>query len=327
MWALSLTEEHTLKRSSTTVSFFALSAALLAACGGGAGSTGGDPHLPPVTAPPSSTPNATTAQGTLVDDPSGTPLAGVPVRLAPWIAYPTPGPTPTPIALSTTDPQGHFTVSAPNGTYLLVIGPDAVNTPPPGWSTPSPSATDTPIPGASGWRATIHDRILLNGQTTLTAPLIQPEPLYTPPAVETNGAYRLATLDALTEAPCILAYNQDRISLGLPPAVVDEWLTENVRAMLSVAENPNGPGQTITFLTYGTGHSSNSGGANCAHDTIGATGSLGDFSGQSQALNVSALWFGGIYRASDNLTYSGSGFAEFPVDPRVYPQPSVSPWP
>ncbi|MFN2450052.1 MAG: hypothetical protein ABR508_09770, partial [Candidatus Baltobacteraceae bacterium] len=102
---------------------------LFAACGGGSGGATGAGGLPPS---PTPTPALTTAQGTVVDDPSGTPLAGITVRLDPWISYPTPGPSPTPIAISTTDPNGHFTLAnIPNGTYLLVIGPDAVNTPPP----------------------------------------------------------------------------------------------------------------------------------------------------------------------------------------------------
>ncbi len=212
---------------------FAANTVLLSACGGGGAS--GSRIGPPPTVAPTQTPGAIGAEGTLVDDAGGTPLAGQRVQLDPWIAYPTPGPTPTPILTTTTDADGHFTVKAPNGTYLLVIGPDTVNTPPPGWATPAPSATDTPIPGVSGWYATVHDRLVLSGQTVLVAPTMPPEPYYTPPATETRGAYRLSALDPLTEAPCILAYNQQRIALGLPAAVADEWSVENTRAVVNAS--------------------------------------------------------------------------------------------
>lgn len=318
-----------MKRSISAAIFAA--STVLAACGGGTAGglgNGAGGGLPP---DPTRTPGATTAQGTLVDDPAGTPLSGIPVRLDPWVAYPTPGPTPTPIAVTTTDPNGHFTISAQDGTYMLVIGTDTVNTPPPGWTTPAPSATDTPIPGASGWRATIHDKLVLIGQTTLFAPTMPPQPLYAPPAAETTGAYRLATIDALTEAPCILAYNQDRVSLNLPPAVDDEWLQENVRAIRHSVEtwntrNPNG-GDVVEFLVNGTAHGSISGGANCA-DLVGSANGP-NFSGASQALSPAATWYAGsygFYTPPPPYGLQADGYEEAPIDPRLYIQPSSPPW-
>ena len=308
------------------------SALLLSACGGGGGTSGpggGPPPtvIPTLTPTPTPTPATTTiARGTLVDDPSGTALSGVRVQLDPWIAYATPGPTPTPIAESTTDAQGHFTISAPNGTYLLVIGPDAVNTPPPGWSTPAPSATDTPIPGASGWRATIHDRIVLTGGGTLSAPIpllaptMPPQPLYTPPAVETSGNYRLATLDPLTEAPCILAWNSLREANGLSAAVADEWGLENARAIDNDG-NPAASGQTITFIT--SGNDIVSGGANCATNIVGYAFSSGV---QGWARNSESHWFSGQY-IPYSARYSAVGSAIFPIDPRVNVDPNNLIWP
>jgi hypothetical protein len=298
---------------------FLAASAILAACGG---SSGGSIPITPTNPPPTKTPGTTVAQGTLVDDPSGIALAGVTVRLDPWIAYPTPGPTPTPIVTATTDPSGHFTITARNGTYLLVIGPDAVNTPPPGWSTPPSDAMDTPIPGANGWRATIHDKVVLNGGAqVLIAPTMLPEPLYTPSAVETSGKYRLATLDALTEAPCILAYNQNRIALNLAPAVVDEWLTENTRDVDEAAITPGGVGDILYLMTAGWGHAIASGGANCGFDVVSGAFPLGAYS-----LDPQALWFGGQYIPySDH--YSAVGLAEFPVDPRILTPPRIPPWP
>lgn len=313
---------------------FASSALLLAACGGGGGGTPGGgppPTINPTATPsptPTPTPGTTVAQGTLVDDPSGAMLSGVKVQLDPWNAYATPGPTPTPIAVSTTDAQGHFIVNAPNGTYLLVIGSDAVNTPPPNWSTPAPNATDTPIPGASGWRPTIHDRIVLKGGGTLSAPLtlaaptMPPQPLYTPPAVETSGNYRLATIDSLTEAPCILAWNSIRAGKSLAPAVADEWSIENSYAISWVGFQPNGAGTTAYPIT--TGNVLDSGGANCAAATVGFAWSMQ--SAQPWVTSPQSLWFGAAY-IPYNAQHSGFGAADFPIDPRVYTDPNNLVWP
>lgn len=306
---------------------------LLAACGGGGGSnpipTGGGGTPTPTPTPTSTpTPSITVAQGAVVSDSSGTPLSGVTVRVDPWTAYPTPGPTPTPIAVSTTDPNGHFTVNEPNGTYLLVIGPDAVNTPPPGWSTPAPSATDTPIPGASGWIATIHDRVVLTGGGSVASPLpliaptMPPQPLYTPPAAETSGNYRLVTIDPLLQAPCILAWNALRESKGVSPAVVDEWSLENSYAIAWGGIQPNGAGQTVHFIT--TGNVMDSGGANCANATVGFAATMG--SAQPWVTNSQTLWFGGTYFPY-NAQHSGFGTADFPIDPRVNADPNGLVWP
>lgn len=310
---------------------FAGSALLLSACGGGGGTSGPGGGPPPTAIPmptptPTPTPATTTvAQGTLVDDPSGTALSGVRVQLDPWIAYATPGPTPTPIAVSTTDAQGHFTISAPNGTYLLVIGPDAVNTPPPGWTTPAPAATDTPIPGASGWRATIHDRIVLTGGGTSSAPILlhapamPPQPLYTPPAVETSGNYRLATLDPLTEAPCILAWNALREANGLSPAVADEWSLENGRGVANDG-TPGGSGQTIAFIS--SGNDVVSGGASCGSTVV----TYASLNMASWVHDHQAIWFGGQYIAY-TTQHSSIGTALFPIDPRVAIDPNGLLWP
>ncbi len=305
--------------------------ALLAACGGGGGGGPTPPFNSPTPTPtstPTLTPTTTTAQGTLVDDSTGAPLSGVTVRLDPWAAYPTPGPTPTPIAVSTTDPSGHFIVNASNGTYLLVIGDDAVQTPPPGWATPAPNATDTPIPGASTWRATIHDRIVLTGGGTVSAPLplvaptLIPQPLYTPPATETSGKYRLATIDALNEAPCYLYWNQLRQSHALAQAVLDEWSIENSRAISYVGIQSNGAGQTVKFLSQA--NMLVSGGANCTDMInpywVSTTPRYGEVT------NSQDLWVGIDY-IPYNAQHSGSGAGNYPVDPRVFPDPNGAQWP
>ncbi len=329
------------QRGSRVAAFLFLGA-MLAACGGGGG--GGTPatQAPGPTSCPSgyagTAPNCTpvtthtTAQGTVVNDTTGAAMAGVKVQLDPWTAFPTPGPTPTPIAVSTTDPSGHFVVTAPNGTYLLVIGTDAINTPPPGWSTPAPSAQDTPIPGAANFTATVHDRIVLNGQTILAAPTMPPVALYTPPATETGSSYRLATLNALTEVPCVLAYNTARTSFGLSGAVIDEWLVENSRAFIAQHESPQfyvnpptpEPSNPFGYLASGSGFQS--GGNNCAQMMTTVTtfdGQLGVYS-----KNANAQWFGGIYAPyAPGNSYSAYGLAEYPIEPRVYSDPNVPIWP
>ena len=248
---------------------------------------------------PTQTPAVTTAQGTLVDDPSGTPLSGVKVQIDPWITFATPGPTPTPIAATTTDTSGHFTVSERNGTYLLVIGDD-----------------DPTYPNN---RPTIHDKIVLNGQTTLVAPNLQviaPAPNYTPPAVETNGDYRLVTLDATREIPCIQDWDAQRTSRSLPKPVIDEWLTENARAAIA---------------TYVTGGSTS---LTTADDTEGTTVTNQPCSDLvnvtfTNAASVYATingptWFGGAWL--DDPT-GGYGTLEFPGDVRVFTDSQNSVWP
>lgn len=292
-------------------------AASLAACGGGGGGGTTPAPGPSATLPP---PTGTTAQGTLVDDPSGTPLAGVAVRLEPWQwgsgpvsgAAPNftpppnivPGPSPTPIAISTTDPQGHFTISASNGTYLLVIGSDS---------------------GSDTTRPTIHDRIVLSGQTALVAPTMPPVPGITPAPVETNGDYRLVTIDQTNELPCIQEYQKDRAARNLPNAVIDEWLTENVRAWVSQSVTPY-KGQTASSNLYGflsTGNVTLNGGSNCTGIADNAF-TLGN----SSAYATVSPWYAGSYLPyQSGSQYGAYGASLFPVDPRLFKDPSVVNWP
>lgn len=297
-----------------------LAASVLAAgCGGGGGSV--SPGSPPVV--PSSTPGSPTTQavGTLVDDPSGTPLAGVTVRLDPWqwgsgpvsgappLYTPppnlAPGPSPTPLAVSTTDPTGHFTIAAPNGTYLLVIGSD--------------DSADTTRP-------TIHDRVVLNGQSILAAPTMPPVPGITPAPVELNGDYRLVTIDQTTELPCITDYDAQRTQRGLPKPVIDEWLTENVRAWVSQSITPfNGqtsPGHSYGFLT--TGNQTVTGGTDCS-DMVGPTFALPN----QWAISPAAYWYAAAYRAYNgkNGNYPAYGAGLFPLDPRIFADPNAVFWP
>jgi hypothetical protein len=292
---------------------------LLAACGGGSGGGNYNPQAgPSTTATPAL---STTAQGTLVDDPSGAPLAGVAVRLDPWQwgsgpvsgaapAYTpppdiVPGPSPTPIAITTTDPQGRFTVSAANGTYLLVIGSD------------DPSDTNRP---------TIHDRIVLNGQAILVGPTMPPVPGITPAPVETNGDYRLVTIDQTHELPCIQDYGAQRVQRGLPKPVIDEWLTENVRAAVNQSVTPfnkqTAPSNPYGFLS--TGNATVTGGTDCVNLVNPA------FMLPNQwAISTAAEWYAGSYLPyqSRNGTIPAYGASLFPIDPRLFEDPNVAIWP
>lgn len=269
---------------------FVAASAALAACGGGGSSGPGILPSPSASNTPSTT---TTASGKLVDRDTNAPLAGVKVALAAWTA----GATPTPEG--TTAADGSFTFTEPNGKYLLVIGSD--------------SATDTTRP-------TIHDAITLTGgNQTLRAPTLPSVPTITPPASETSGNYRLATIDQTNELPCFQAFNTQRTSHGLAQVVVDEWLTENSREVNQYRTGPNFVlGTQVPFLT--TGDVIGSGGANCAG--LIAT----SFSGNTYATDARTMWFGGTWYTYQNGNQA-AGFAEFPIDPRAFTDPNYPNWP
>ena len=297
--------------------------ATLAACGGSGGGTGGPPPTitptatacpsgytgtAPNCAPPAST---TTATGMLVDDPSGSPLAGIPVKLEPWTA----GATPLPSPQATTAANGTFSIGpVANGHYLLVIGSD--------------SPTDTTRP-------TIHDNVTLTGGTqalqapNLTVKPYGPIPTVTPPAVETNGDYRLNTLSATDEAPCLTAFNQQRASLNLPPVVADEWLTENAREWNAFVTSGQFAALQPTVTWYArltTGNDAISGGSSCA-DMFGSGGAFTN-TAAPYATSASTQWFGGNYVPYvTGSSISAAGLSEFPIDPRFQADPNVPIWP
>ena len=173
-------------------------AAAIAACGGGGGGGGNPVTAPPIVTPTSpTTPGSqiTTASGTVVDDGTGQPIAGVSVKLMPWAtcaATPAPTsitpendgcPTPLPSPQATTNAQGQFSLGGvANGHYLLVIGADAVATVPPGYTTPpgncgGPCPTPSPVPGTPV-QGTVHDNVTLTGgNQTLKAPTLPSVPV------------------------------------------------------------------------------------------------------------------------------------------------------
>jgi hypothetical protein len=280
------------------------SLALLCACGGGGGSAGGGGVGPPGPAPtPPNGPAVVT--GKLVDDTTGLALGGVNVGLAPWIA------DALPIPQGTTAPDGSFGFTATPGHYLLVIGTNV--------------ATDTT-------RATIHDNVtLVSGAQTLEAPVLPPWPTVTPPPWETNGDYRLQTIDPVKELPCFQSYNSQRTAMSLTPVVEDEWLKENTRDQTAWHDSghygdPAYP-QTAASHFYTNGNAFTVGGTSCS-DVTGAA-----FSGGALPYSTSThnLWFGGLYYfwtpPSPAVGSQGAGISEFPLDPRFAADPSGYVWP
>ncbi len=286
-------------------------ASMLLACGGGgappstSGSNGGGATPCPAGmtgTPPNCVlaPTSTTASGRLVDDPSGAALSGVKLGLAPWTAGATPMPE------GTTAPDGTFAFTAPNGHYLLIIG--------------SESSTDLTRP-------TIHDNITLTGGTqVLHAPVLPPIPTITPAPMELDGDYRLDTLSPTDEVPCIQAFNAQRTTLNLQPVVVDEWLTENVRAENAFALNPNFPVLNSMIVGFGgfltTGNTTPGGGTSCAEVLTNLLNI------DPYARNSHTLWFGGTYHDFGVPNqFKNSGVMEYPIDPRFTPDPNVPIWP
>jgi hypothetical protein len=306
--------------------------ALLAACGGGGGgSTGGSlPPTTPTSTPtgmPTSTPSGsnsstTTATGTVVNDANGAPLAGQRVVLMPFGpcgATPTPlsitpesdgCPTPLPSPQVTTAPNGTFSLGGvPNGHYLLVIGTDSTST----------TGTIT---------ATVHDNVTLTGGAqALKAPTLPAIPMVTVPAWETNGDYRIATLNATTEVPCFQAWQTERAANNLAGSSVDEWLTENVRSeQMATLANEESSAQ-YEFFGQDTITSANTqaqGGAGCSELVQGVF--PGGVAPSVEASDPRALWFAGQYVTS-TATTTAFGVGQFPIDPRSFTDPNHPTWP
>lgn len=315
----------------------------LVACGG-SGSSGSVPSTPTVS--PSSVPTATasttTASGVVVDDANGSPLSGVSVKLMPWApcgATPAPltitpeadgCPTPLPSPQATTNAQGQFTLgNVPNGEYLLVIGADAVATVPSGYITPptscgGPCPTPSPVAGVP-IQATVHDNVTLSGgNITLKAPTLPTVPSgYVQPTWETNGEYRLATMNAQTEMPCLIAWQYERAQNGLAGSSVDEWLLENVRADNAYAQVAPA-GSTSQELT--TGNDETSGGVTCASQI--ASSFIPGIN--NYAIDSRTLWFAGqyaLYSAFNGSNNEAAGISEFPIEPRSHVDPNHVTWP
>lgn len=284
------------------------------------------------------------AWGKLVDDPSGRPLRGVRAALEPWkpcrakpdVPWATlnqkPWPQhetlvcPKPIRTTQTARDGHFTLRAPAGQFLLVIG------------------SDDPADLA---RPTIHDQVWLKGGSQhLLAPTPCPT-LYPPgtvpagarclppipqielPKPERNGDYRLVTISRW-EKPCIRAFDKYRAKWNLDPAVVDEWLTENNRAQLRQI-------RVLNRMLYGNGNITEgfaaqpSGDRDCALTLIRIAGmfEVGVNGDLNYAADPRTHWVGAQNRPLVSVgpkdVWLGNG--EDPRDPRDWKDPLFPSWP
>jgi hypothetical protein len=316
--------------------------ALVAACGGGGGSGGNTPPTSPGVTP-SAPPSTTNASGTVVDDGTGLPLAGVEVKLMPWAPCgPTPQPatsitpendgcpTPLPSPQATTASNGTFALNGvPNGHYLLVIGADTVSTPPAGYA-PSTCTNACPAQTAAPFtvQATVHDNVTLTGgNQALSAPTLPQYSGVTVPTWETNGDYRLATLNASTEMPCYIGWQYERAQNSTAGSTVDEWLVENTRALIQATVNRD----TITTTLTGSYGFTASGGPDCAESLIeGAgfgTGPAGAGGMNKYVLDARAIWVSGAgYPVLTPVGASASspvGSFGFMLDPRS----SSATWP
>ncbi|MDH2909298.1 MAG: hypothetical protein PXZ07_04190, partial [Candidatus Eremiobacteraeota bacterium] len=144
---------------------------------------------------------------------------------------------------------------------------------------------------------------------------------------ETNGEYRLATLDATSETPCFVDWQQERAANGLAAGSIDEWLLENVRATNTYAQDPNyanapWPGNAFGDIT--SGNEGQSGGASC-QSGIAAIFAPGYLTG-AFANNEQIEWFAGQYLTGSS-SVSTEESAEFPIDPRSFVDPNVPNWP
>ncbi|MBV8435713.1 MAG: carboxypeptidase regulatory-like domain-containing protein [Candidatus Eremiobacteraeota bacterium] len=285
-------------------------------------------------------------------NPSGAPLANVPVALEPWKpCYPQPhvrvpnppAPTrwpqperlvcPRAITATTTDARGRFTLRAPPGHYVLVIGSD--------------SAADLARP-------TIHDNVTLAGSVQhLTAPTpcpafhpsvryehcLQQIPMITPNPVERSGDYRLTTIDVVYEKPCVVSFDEQRAQRNVEPVVVDEWMTENTRNEQRWVANPKftpAPFVWNGWPRLSTGFASNQGGSIRqvdGHPGCWTWNIAGAFFYNVDALPYSidprTHWFSGFFGQWYKRGASGNtlGDSQYLRDPRSARDPNVPVWP
>jgi hypothetical protein len=264
--------------------------------------------------------STTSAFGYVYDDPSGKPLANVPVHLAPWTGCVRTSrferECPQDLAVHAfTNGRGKFELrGVPNGHYLLIVGSD--------------DALDFV-------RATVHDQVWFTGgmqrlkaptlpsQPRPTAPYPSPKPVAIP-AIERSGDYRLASIDSTLEFPCLSAFNHARAKRGLPAFVLDEWLLENVRAIESYVKTAKPGGRRYDIEPIFTGTSS-TGGTACSQALVDPAFQTA----HSLAVDPRSLWYGGKFLPAGSVGRRGRahGTQLFGIDPRAKTNPAYPPWP
>jgi hypothetical protein len=165
--------------------------------------------------------------------------------------------------------------------------------------------------------------MLYGGNQPLEAPTLPAVTGVRVPTWESNGDYRIASLNATTEVPCFQAWQSERAANNLAAGAIDEWLLENVRSINAYAQT--GASGTQPALT--SGGTTNSGGSSCSEALIDAY----LFSGiNADALDPRTEWFAGqwtAYSANGGTNNEAAGIAEFPTDPRSYTDPNHPTWP
>jgi hypothetical protein len=263
------------------------------------------------------------AWGTLVDDPSGKPLAGVAVKLYPWKPCVKTSATtrrcPASQFATTTKSDGRFDVAGmPKGHYLLVIGDD------------EPSDLVHPTIHDQVWLTGGVQHLLAPGPCATTAPYtpdercipLQPAQSQRPgfhipvPLVERNGDYRILTTNKWQRL-CTSAWNAERARFRLPPGISDEWLEENARAMNAYRDlvNPRTrhvyDTQNVTAFSWGF----SLGGESCRELVLGTYGTRAN---NPPAYAPQTLWFGGTWTPYIDKK-SPNGFVEYPLEVRLWP--------
>jgi len=249
-----------------------VAASFLAGCG--TSQTIGAAQATPTPAP---LPAATTASvtGTVVDEGSNAPLAGVAVAVASWA----PGSTPAPSAqVATTTGTGGFSFTVPAGSYLLTIGSNST----------------------SGPQATLNVGVTLAGGAnplTLPTPAALPNVTYT--AAQTSGNFRLMTLSA-SQQDCLNGANAGRASASLGALIPDEFLEEDVEATLAeeVAQSTFQPSPLFALASqpFGTPNEmvdAATGFSVCDQYTNGYSFGSTNNPPYGYATNGSNVWYGG----------------------------------
>jgi hypothetical protein len=278
----------------------------------------------------------TQAWGYVYSDPEGKPLANVPVEIASWA--PIRGKLQPSHQVARTNAAGRFAFTAPSGKYLLTIGSDEAYTPPPRYQTPDPLTSVGEDPGLPNmhWLATVHDTILLTGESQQIKASLLPKQAYAGkaggpykyiqvPSIERTRNYRVTQLSKI-EAECLAAEQIRRHQLHRNPLVPDEWLMENTRAMHKAQVIDDLIWDGFAWRAIGapsrTPQSSTEGGSTCAFIVL-------DQSVNTQELDGESLWFGAAEGLGKADSKSGVRDAwqieEWFVDPRLSPQVWPSP--
>jgi hypothetical protein len=255
----------------------------------------------------------TTAYGYVLDDPSGSPLAAIAVKLYPWKSCKVVSrqqlDCPKALRSTQTADDGKFTLTnVPNGHYLLVIGSDSTS---------------------DFTRPTIHDSVQIRGGSQkLVAPTLPKVPKYEgihgykPPAVEVSGKYRLVTMNPY-ETKCLGELDTWRAQHRLLSEVEDEWLSENTRALMhNYLWAQVGKKSTLAAQVFSEGGKS----------AIDCTGSfVFAFNAHPKEIaNPQQVWFGGngtAFKPKVGPSPQYFSLLELPWDPRTGKTFGFNPWP